>query len=261
MFKTFTISALFTLFLAQASFGWGHLKTVASHPRSFLLSSVLTKKQIHYCVEAKPDAKSLGFQVESLQIQIEQALSIWLDEVRRLGGPEVKVDGAICSLDQSQDVDLEVIVYESGEVNRYPYTVTVDFPHPVVFINLSAVLEARQTIFHILDFSKLVPDGTSLPNFLKEVTLTHPQTLIEFSEKIGISPEQAHINTYSILFHEFGHAFGLCDTNAAMKDCDPEHSSGDGNHQPSSVMRNAAFLYLTPDDRDGLSRLYQRYTR
>lgn len=65
-------------------------------------------------------------------------------------------------------------------------------------------------------------------------------------------------STYRALIHELGHSFGLCDTYiATMKDrCDPNFSSVD---QPSSVMKDSNYFYLTDDDKEGIQRLFLRF--
>ena len=71
---------------------------------------------------------------------------------------------------------------------------------------------------------------------------------------------EVYNNSFTFMLHEFGHAFGLCDTYVGSNNCDPNYSSPtDIAEQPPSVMRCDDPIYLYPDDIEGIRQLFKRF--
>ena len=90
-------------------------------------------------------------------------------------------------------------------------------------------------------------------------------TVGEFSAWAFMPYGVAYNSTYPLLIHELGHSFGLCDTyenspEMAVSNCSDVHASASSAaDQPFSIMQSWRVFYLTPDDRDGIVALFQRF--
>jgi len=110
----------------------------------------------------------------------------------------------------------------------------------------------------IVDFRRFSRDPAAISAQLKRISVEEPQTVQAFAKASTLDPNAVFWSTYPSLIHELGHSFGLCDTyEAPMKDqCDPAYSTPE---QPSSVMKDSTYFYLTTDDTTAIQRLFQRF--
>ena len=76
----------------------------------------------------------------------------------------------------------------------------------------------------------------------------------EVAQKYGLTRDVLFWTSYRALIHEFGHAFGLADTDVLLaRESQPSLCSP--GEQPSSIMRDSTYFHLTPDDLEGLRQV------
>lgn len=247
------LAGLFGLFYTHAAFAWG-LSTELNESWSGarLVFPALREKAITYCLRNEaPDR----FDNVSVALQVESALRLWLSAA---GADDVKILRTAC--EGSYNLLIHV-----GEENKWKglgsYQLSSwDKSHYFSLIKfdsgfVSTYGDAKTPITDFRAFSR-APASESAQ--LKLVSLDEPQTVQAFAKTQNLDPSMVFWSTYPSLIHELGHSFGLCDTyDATIKDqCDPAYSS---SAQPSSVMKDSTYFYLTPDDVTAIQRLFQRF--
>ena len=240
---------------------WAELQ---SRDRSRLILSLIQKHpQIHFCLNVKNDR----FSDESLQIQVESSIALWLKPLKRVGISSVEVMRVPCNditpvgLD---GVDLAVVVEDDPNPKLTSYQQEVDAGDeevPVIHLLTSFRVDEHVTVD---DFIRYLPKGMTLQQTLFEITFQNPTNIFDYSQKFGFDYRVIYQSSYPTLIHEMGHAFGLCDTYKQVfpKFCDPQYmSSLKQMSQPPSVMRDSDAFYLKKDDLIGLEALFTRMSR
>lgn len=259
---------LLLLLLASPAHGWGVKQELLQSPR--LLAASLTARawrqsQIRYCLDLPPAAAE-RFPAASLHPQIAAALQLWLAPIAAQKGSPVAVVAVPCAA----AADLKVMFgpTEQGDTSNGAFTAAQlqDKPQQdamLVKIDSDYVWHETRNLpgnpngaYPWRDFAVFVrPQHETLESLMAEVSVRRPQTLDDFAVARKIGHSAVFWTTYRVFIHEFGHAFGLCDTNDDLLalQCDARWRSLGA--QPGSVMKNSNYFYLTADDREGLAAM------
>jgi len=239
---------------AQAAFGWGLSSELnESWAGARLVFPALREKAITYCLRNEaPDR----FDNESVALQVESALHLWLSAA---GAEDVKIS-RLPNCSGSFHLLVQI-----GEEKRWPglgsYQLSSwDKTHSYSLVKFDSgfVSNIGGSKTPIVDFRRFSRDPAAISAQLKRISVEEPQTVQAFAKASTLDPNAVFWSTYPSLIHELGHSFGLCDTyEAPMKDqCDPAYSTPE---QPSSVMKDSTYFYLTTDDTTAIQRLFQRF--
>jgi hypothetical protein len=265
MKKIFSIgfSIILSLMIGAQASAWGHFAWLPKDPNlnTYLIFRTLQEKVVNYCVASTDPSQ---FSEESLDVQTQMALSVWLRAIENYRHVHVSIQRVSCS---SPSLNLRVTA-KRGEVNDYQGVgsmFVVPWEHgPVVNIALSTDFVKKTALgaFRLLDFGGLYGGTpTNLRAELKKISFDHPQTATSMVSQFGgkYSANQIAMNSYSVLIHEMGHAFGLCDTLDDMieKSCDKVYRSATPSQ--TGVMYQPGPFFITGDDLAGLLALYDRY--
>ncbi|MCB9771909.1 MAG: hypothetical protein H6754_05110 [Candidatus Omnitrophica bacterium] len=251
------------LTFATPAHTWG-LKKELNNPETAstcLTVKALKNKEIVYSLKIDPEFLN-NFPVSELSLEIETALRIWLIHLEKLSGSHVKISRNE-NTDQS-DLVVEIGRREPGDDSNGAFTQTILQPAPQrnfikVKINADLMSSKTQTSYQYQRISKFLEHDESLESMLEEISFQEPQTLDEFANRRNITHADVFWTPYRVFSHEFGHAFGLCDTNPDLFEaqCDPEYRSTPP--QRPSIMLYSNFFYLTNDDLEGLKTLIMRF--
>ncbi len=246
------------VFSANLAFGWG-LHNDLNHPvwsKAALIFPVLKTQSVKYCVEIS----NPRFRSESLLPQVDSALRVWLSALMQAGFPQVSLAQVGCD---SPDKNLKIVL---GPESVYPdfgayqmVQVAGDEAYSLVKIDSEYIYKASDPAVAITDiFDLMGAPADSFSAFLDAISFSAPKTVKELALEKGLRLPALFWSTYRILIHEFGHSFGLCDTYAAQieQQCDPAFRSAE---QPTSVMKDSMYFYLTDDDRAGVAALFARF--
>ncbi|MGZ3733330.1 MAG: hypothetical protein ACXVC0_00140 [Bdellovibrionota bacterium] len=216
----------------------------------------LHQKKILFCIKNEDPSR---FDSDSIALQVESALRLWLEPVAALGitGIEVaRVDCAAANFNLMVQLGQETQYtglgsYQLSSWNETHYYSLVKFDSGFV-----SDYGGKKT--QITDFRKFTRNLAGESAQIQHISFAAPQTVFGFSQAQSLDSNEVFWSTYPSLIHELGHSFGLCDTyEATEKDqCDPAFSSAT---HPSSVMKESNFFYLTPDDVTAIQRLFQRF--
>jgi hypothetical protein len=247
-------AGLLFLFYAPAAFGWGlSTELNESWARARLAFPAMQKREITYCLKNEAPER---FDSASVALQVESALHLWLAaakidyvKITRLSSCTGSFDLMVQIGNESRWKGLGSYQLSSWDQVHYYSLVKLDSG----FTSLYGTTKTP-----ILDFRQFSPDLAAESAQLKRVSIEEPQTVQGFAKAQGLDPNVVFWSTYPSLIHEIGHAFGLCDTyEATIKDqCDPAFSSAT---QPSSVMKDSTYFYLTPDDVTAIQHLFARF--
>lgn len=263
----FAIAIAAVLFSSNA-FAWILLKD-ARDP-SFLIHAIKERSEIVYCVRSDlPEV----FSNESLALQVQTALSIWIDGMPQTTGVKLT------------QVDCGPIVFSSMEHPKPAKNVDL----VVQFSHLQAKNRFKgQTVFwvgaapqdsyiHLIlnaDYTANIPDnrgpdlltlaGVPLDSgarFLTELSKAKMySTTLE--EKLRLPTNSVFNTYYGTILHEIGHTIGLADTYSVGMSGSPANIQGDRElrspSQPAALMQMSPFFYLAPDDLAGLRTLWDR---
>lgn len=254
------------LLLASPAYGWGLKQELVQTPRwlaASLTARAWRQPQIRYCLDL-PSAEAVRFPAASLHPQITAALQLWLTPLVAQKGSPVGVAPVPCT----DAFDLKIVFGSTaaGDTANGAFTAVLRQDQPahdamVVKIDSDYVWHETRNLpgnpngaYHWQDFAVFArPErGETLASLLADVSAHQPQSLDQFAAARGLGHSAVFWTTYHTFIHEFGHAFGLCDTNEALlaQQCHPQWRSAGA--QPSSVMRDSNYFYLTADDRAGL---------
>jgi hypothetical protein len=247
-------ACLMALFYTTPAFAWGlSTELNESWASARLVFPALKQRRITYCLKNEASAR---FDNNSVALQVESALRLWLTAA---GADGVTILRADCS---SGTYNLLVQIgaekkwkglgsYQLSSWDKSHYYSLVKFDTAFV----ATYGDAKTPI---TDFRAFTRAPASESAQLKQVSLDDPQTVQNFAKTQNLDPSTVFWSTYPSLIHELGHSFGLCDTyEATIKDqCDPAFSSAT---QPSSVMKDSTYFYLTPDDVTAIQHLFARF--
>jgi hypothetical protein len=240
----------------------------ARQGRGHLVFPVLERQEIDYCIRIA-DAVKADFADASIDEQTKMGLSLWLAGAEEVIRQRVTVRRLACD---SPSTDLIVAVEASSK-----------FPDLASFQQLTCN-ELRCFSRIILNTAYRDPKSTSSPAMLDFGLLAQQadasrsvvqlmaagrdrrMTVYEFGMEEKVAGGKIAGSTYPLLIHELGHAFGLCDTYAKddtfSKRCDPLFTTTKNSfEQPLSIMKDGGgYMYLTPDDEDGIRKLFLRFS-
>jgi hypothetical protein len=249
---------LLLLLLPASACAWGLSSELnQSWAPARLVFPILKEKEIRFCIHNGEPAR---FDSAGMALQVESALRLWLLPLEEIGVKGVKILEVGCEAGNPH------LVVEIGPENQWPglgsYQLSVQegdrFYSRVKFDSGFGSQVGGET-YPILDFSDFAKEG-GLADLLTEVSLRHPATVGSFAVSHNARYFSVFWSTFPSLIHELGHSFGLCDTyDAPIKDqCDPAFSS---NSQPSSVMKDSTYFFLTDDDVTGIRALFRRFRK
>lgn len=221
-----------------------------------LVFPVARERRIRYCIRNEAPAR---FNDASVALQIESALRFWLEPLKAQGITGVKIERVPCSGRKFH------LLVQFGEEKRWPalgsYQLSSwDDRHYYSLVKFDAGFTARigGKSYPIVDFRGYASSLKAEEALIRRPAQAKPQSVPDFAKARNLEEGAVFWSTFPALLHELGHSFGLCDTyDATMKDqCDPALSSAE---QPASVMRDANYLDLTPDDATAIRRLFENY--
>lgn len=240
----------------------------APQGRGHLVHGVIERHAINYCVRIADEFKP-AFSYDSIDEQTRTGLSLWLAAAEDVVKSPVNVTRLACD---NPRTDLIVAIEASS---RFPDLES--FQQLIcsekrclsrIILNAAYRDPKRADSPALLDFGRLVQQGDSaqpLSQFTSAGNQRH-MSVYDFALWTNIVGYKIAASTYPLLIHELGHAFGLCDTYAIddtfQKRCDPLFSTSvTSREQPNSIMKDGGgYLFLTPDDVDGVRRLFLRYS-
>jgi hypothetical protein len=234
---------------------WGVYNSTAATMMSYLVYPVIETSNINYCLKID-DAR---FEEKNLDTEIQFALRLWLSHLPELGIKKVALTKVDCAFDHlNLWVDLGP---DTGHQDLGGYEFPVrekDRMYSFVKIDTHYAYKTPQHEYHYKDLAWLIQNtGFSLARYLYKISFAQPMDAHAVAADLQVDHDTIYWTTYKVLVHEFGHSFGLCDTyDAGIKYCDPELMSA---AQPSSVMKNSEYFYLTDDDVTGFNALFKDY--
>ena len=240
----------------------------ARQGRGHLVFPVLAKKEIDYCIRIAEAVKA-DFADVSIDAQTRMGLSLWLAVAEEVIKQRVTVRRVACD---SPSVDLIVAVEPSSKFpdlasfqqlscnelrcfsriilnTAYRDPKNIDFPAMLDFGLLAQQVDASRSVVQLMAAGR-----------------DRRMTVYEFGMEEKMTKGKIAGSTYPLLIHELGHSFGLCDTYAIddtfRKRCDPLFTTTKtSREQPLSIMKDGGgYMYLTPDDEDGVRRLFLRFS-
>ncbi len=239
------------------AFAWG-LSTELNEPwaSARLVFPALKYREIKYCIQNGEPAR---FDTDSMALQIESALGLWLAPLVKIGIGPIKVSRVNC-----ESGNYNILLQIGAEVqwkNLGSYQLSQwegDHYFSLVKFDTGFLSQEDGGEYPITDFKTYAGGLAGEPNIIQSVSFARPSSLRDFSLHAQLDYRSVFWSTYPSLIHELGHSFGLCDTyEAKLKDaCDPNYSSA---LQPESVMKDSSFFYLTDDDVTGIQRLFLRF--
>ncbi len=273
-----SVAITIAAFVGSLGFGsrahaWGMLPDLNAKWRpSYLIYPVLRHHWVNYCISLKPTKDANGnvinpghFSASSIGEQTRFALGLWLKAVHDLTGPvavrQVECDDNNLNLEVSIGPSDRHFVMSNAE-NYFGY-----FYHVYINTKYSGYFKWNSQFYNVRinDFQYLV--DKYLPGLSLEYVMAHADMEKMGQESLAkwanVSTPYVHFSSYPALIHEFGHAFGLCDTddNPQDYDCDPNHVSvASPVDQPLSVMASDGYFYLAPDDIAGVRAVFHRFS-
>jgi hypothetical protein len=254
--------------MPHAAAAWGikhELRSTRSWKASLTFKAI-TRNAITYCLDIAPDFTA-RFPPAELAFETDAALQLWTIPLRPPHGGRIRIQQVACH----GAVDLHVVIgpRQPGDNANGAYAQTMRAPDPAedyILIKIDTDYiwhETRgvagnangnygwQTTMQALGITALA----QLAPTLDAISITPPRSVDAVAQALHLPHSTVFWTTYRALIHELGHGFGLCDTNQELleQDCDPLWRSQGA--QPSSVMADANYFYLTADDQAGIMYL------
>ncbi len=243
---------------------------------ALLIYPAYQNHRIDYCLNLRDPAPG-KFSYSSMEIEVPLALQQWLNAVKNWTGP-VKIKRVSCStpgLNLMVDVGSPPPPHSHDTHQSFEY-IDMNTKNAQLFDHV--VLSTTYSYYHdnaILfddDFAYVVRDllktkHITLQKLIKRIT-KHQTTFKTIATWVrpqwgDQSDAMVYNSSYPFLLHEFGHSFGLCDTDDVKfmkkEGCDPNHVSN-WYSQPPSVMASDDFFYLTADDISGVQHVFSRFS-
>lgn len=237
-------------FIPTTAFSWAHMVTLRQ--RDGLESNLYLIARDKGVITYTLDIRSTDFSRDSIKLQTEKALTLWLNGL----GVRAQLKEVAAT---ARDFDLKIdIGSQTEEPQLRGYNISEEENgrfRSFIHINSEFVDLSEGQYYHMTDTKNLL--GDKLPSFLDEVSFTQGLSVLDAGRTYGINWLALWDSSYRILVHEIGHSFGLADTYEENLDFngDPEFRS---KEQPSSVMKDSLYFYLTKDDLEGLQALKKR---
>ncbi|MBS2036088.1 hypothetical protein JST97_13955 [bacterium] len=216
--------------------GWG-LKKELLNPsigRLCLTYKALHSRVLRFRLVQDQESRRL-FPPEQMRAEINSALALWSAP---MGSLRWRESTGAC------DLRIEFGPTPAGDTSNGAFT-AVDKDCLVVRINRDYVWRERRGL-----------PGNANGDYRWEpfpglAQLTPNLTVDALAQQRGVAHSRVFWTSYRAFVHEFGHAFGLADTNELLTSQSSPDLCSPGP-QPDSVMKTSNYFYLTPDDLEGL---------
>jgi hypothetical protein len=258
------------VFLSGPSYGWG-LKNELTDPRVMATSlayKINTTGKIKYCITIA--AESSRFSDSIIDYEFRAALGVWLSEYTKITGKSIEVQHVNCNT--HADIVVLLAATEAGDASNGAFMEYIKSNNPEndylrLKIDTDYVWHETRSLPHnpngiyIWQDSSVLIDykaGESLQDLLEHINIENPTSLDQFATARNLPYNTVFWTTYRVFLHELGHAFGLCDTDELLFiiQCDSNYHSEEA--QPSSLMKDSNYFYITPDDSEGMRAIIQR---
>jgi hypothetical protein len=244
--------------LAPAAHAWGLTTDLnIGWLNAQLVNHVIQQHEIDYCVQIEDPRFAQG----TIERQVAAVLPLWLKPLEDQGIHGIAIRAVSC---ENGNFNLKI---ELGPEANYKTLGSYQLPqyqnghfYSLVKVDSEYLYAGNGKSYPIVDFETFVPSGTSLDSLMHFVSIDQPATVQAFAATQRLDYTAVFWSTYRLLIHEIGHSFGLCDTYPSQVHvhCDPAFMSAD---QPSSVMYDSNYFYLTQDDITGIKALFARYMK
>ena len=235
---------------------WGHLPELNMPVgRAHIVFAALERGRIGYCVEVLDP----NFAPADMDLQVAGALNVWLAEWRDLVDDPV----AVARDCDAATLDLMVVVgpAEDGSTRygRHDLVALGERTISHVSVNTAPMHGIPVTRTNIFDLFGHVSDAAAKEGFLHRVR-TENLSLTELAVELGLETTLPLTRSlYQTMIHEIGHSFGLCDVKEGVfeRRCDPRFRT---RPIATAVMATSGALNLNFDDREGIVRLFERFS-
>lgn len=271
--------------LLSPAYGWGHLKTTSwglDRTNLFLVNRILKDKKIFFAVENDVPNE---FSSANLATEVRQAIQTWLSvvperfwtglEIIQVDNLDPRVQVRYLVTDNEQRLSRSFSIYKKGIFAKWKGEIYSDVSDMLGFATFETndsqnyfftlVYNTRLEDTHSL--ADFLPPGQSYSEFLEKISLREKLTTSQVSKMLGVHPEQQ--NSYMVVLHELGHAFGLADTyESTIGYMDPEFRSHPKKKEIWQVGKKGIMNYLpkglrqyypSQDDSRGVNRLFTRF--
>jgi hypothetical protein len=243
---------------SSCALAWGHID-ILNNPvwvESHLVLPTIRNKEIKYCLTIDPK-RLPEFQMRSMKLQVESALRTWLIPVQKAGLiGDIKITRVKCN---TNEYNLKV---DMGPESKHPeygaYQVEKN-ENDRLFSFVRINTEYEWEGFKYIDTYKLLKLESiqDLKGMLAGFEALRELDVTEFATANTVARNQLFWTTQRVFIHEFGHAFGLCDTIPTQRqNCDPNFLT---EQDKDSVMSNSMYMTLTKDDEEGIIALFKRF--
>ncbi len=268
--RSFFLPMLLVIMLSSKALGWGIDAEFNDdiYAQTSLAAKAIKAGVVRYCLDISPAVQN-QFTEENTKRTAEWALQAWLSALGALQPPAARVEYVPCSGKK----DLRIIIGSAasdptanGADTQY-VTVSADPGENSIDVRLDTdyvwhetrdVSGATNGDYRWHSIADFVEPGQTLDSLIARLAGSERLTLDQFAQERKVAHPYVFWTDYVVFLHEFGHAFGLCDTVDGLfqRYCDARYVSQ--GEQPSSVMKDSNFFYLTDDDLQGLKALAGR---
>lgn len=260
------VAVAFLLAAGQAH-AWG-IKEELRQPRALnatLTAKALNTGAVRYCLTSETQEALL----DGAEQEFTAALALWLEQLRGLAGTSPVMSRTECA-----EADIRVSFgptkandHSNGAYLQFMTDPATGTDYLILRVNTDFRWEETRSLpgnpngtYRWQPFVALarVDAGETQASLIRSVSYDEKLSLDQFAERRGLPPSTVFWTLYRVFLHELGHAFGLCDTQSSLfaAQCDPQAS--DTGPQPSSLMKDSNYFYLTEDDIQGLAALVRR---
>lgn len=228
--------SLCLLLLSLPAWGWGVKKELLEprQRRLCLTYKALHQRRIRYRLVQDRESRR-RFPPEQIHAEIASALRLWSEPLGRV---------RLLRTQGECDLQVEFGLTPAGDTSNGAFTALA-----------SDFVRVRINIDHLFHETRSLPGN---PNgdypWRPFPSLSLPgshQSLGDVAQQLGLSQDTLFWTSYRAFTHEFGHAFGLADTNELLTQESSLQLYSPGQ-QPDSIMKSSSYFYLTPDDLEGL---------
>ena len=224
------------ILFSPCAWGWGLKKELmlAQVRRLCLSDKARHARELRYRLVQDEESRR-RFPPEQMRAEIGAALQLWSAPFGTLGWTESTGD---C------DLRIEFGPTPVGDTSQGAFT-AVGPDCMVVRLNRDHIWRERRGLPGNANGDYSWEPFPGLPR------LTPRLTVDGLAQQRGVAHSRIFWTSYRAFIHEFGHAFGLADTNELLTSQSSPALCSAGT-QPDSVMKTSNYFYLTPDDLEGL---------
>lgn len=254
-FRLLAISSLlsFVLLGPAVAGAWGLKQEMVETVRGqgSLYVPALRDGVIHYCLQIE----SRRVKRDSLKIQTERALRVWLNAPGDPRLPATRLEEVSC---ENEETDLMLTVRNQDPDPRYDYSAyQIQMPRWGRYVQEVYLATERgcgipdvpdSGTFLLLDSGPWLTSRLSKLGGILDALVNNPSiTLESHAKKLKLREGHLFCSIFPILIHEFGHTFGLCDTygDYPKTQCSARYQT---QIHPRAMMKRAHAYALEPDD-------------